>query len=67
MYPGDLYPFTRKPFFVIVDSDNSFAFQHIPQYFNQPLVILMSPQELPMKFQGNCICFSMNRMMSFKI
>ncbi|XP_034232212.1 protein SCAI [Thrips palmi] len=53
MYPGDLYPFTRKPFFVIVDSDNSFAFQHIPQYFNQPLVILMSPQELPMKFQDH--------------
>ncbi|KDR18298.1 Protein SCAI [Zootermopsis nevadensis] len=51
LYPGDLYPFTRKPFFIIVDSDNSFVFQHVPRYFGQPLVILMSPQDIPPAFQ----------------
>lgn len=53
LYPGDLYPFTRRPLFVIVDSDNSFVFQHIPRYFGQPLVTLMSPQDTPPAFQGN--------------
>lgn len=52
LYPGDLYPFTRRPLFVIVDSDNSFVFQHIPRYFGQPLVTLMSPQDTPPAFQG---------------
>lgn len=47
LYPGDLYPFTRKPLFVIVDSDNSFVFQQIPRYFGQPLMVLMSPQDVP--------------------
>lgn len=32
LYPGDLYPFTRRPMFIIIDSDNSFVFQHIPRY-----------------------------------
>lgn len=59
LYPGDLYPFTRRPLFVIVDSDNSFVFQHIPRYFGQPLVTLMSPQDTPPAFQGNlCILIS---------
>lgn len=31
LYPGDLYPFTRRPLFIIVDSDNSFVFQHVPR------------------------------------
>lgn len=52
LYPGDLYPFTRRPLFVIVDSDNSFVFQHIPRYFGQPLVTLMSPQDTPPAFHG---------------
>lgn len=30
-YPGDLYPFTRRPLFIIIDSDNSFVFQHVPR------------------------------------
>ena len=47
LYPGDLYPFTRKPLFVVVDSDNSFVFQQIPRYFGQPLMVLMSPQDTP--------------------
>ncbi|RWS28592.1 protein SCAI-like protein [Leptotrombidium deliense] len=50
LYPGDLYPFLRKPFFLIVDSDNSSAFQHIPRYFGQPFLILMSPEEAPPPF-----------------
>lgn len=32
LYPGDLYPFTRRPMFIIIDSDNSFVFQHIPRF-----------------------------------
>lgn len=52
LYPGDLYPFTRRPLFIIIDSDNSFVFQHIPRYFGQPLVVLMSPQDVPPSFQG---------------
>lgn len=38
--------------FIIIDSDNSFVFQHIPRYFGQPLVVLMSPQDVPPAFQG---------------
>ncbi|XP_049545809.1 protein SCAI isoform X1 [Anopheles darlingi] len=51
LYPGDLYPYTRRPLFIIIDSDNSFVFQHIPRYFGQPLVILMSPQDVPASYQ----------------
>lgn len=54
LYPGDLYPYTRRPLFIIIDSDNSFVFQHIPRYFGQPLVILMSPQDIPPSYQGLC-------------
>ncbi|XP_026761617.1 protein SCAI [Galleria mellonella] len=50
LHPGDLYPFTRRPLFIIIDSDNSYVFQHIPRHFGQPLVILMSPLELPSPF-----------------
>ncbi|XP_037079944.1 protein SCAI-like [Pollicipes pollicipes] len=50
-YPGDLQPFTRKPLFVIADSDNSVVFQNVPNYFGQTLVILMSPQYVPGPFQ----------------
>ncbi|XP_054289356.1 protein SCAI-like isoform X3 [Macrosteles quadrilineatus] len=53
LYPGDLYPFTRKPFFIIVDSDNSFVFQNIPRYFGQPMVVLMSPQDVPPNYQDH--------------
>ncbi|KAI5644827.1 protein SCAI domain-containing protein [Phthorimaea operculella] len=50
LHPGDLHPFTRRPMFIIIDSDNSYVFQHIPHHFGQPLVILMSPIELPPPF-----------------
>ncbi|GAB6024608.1 hypothetical protein CHUAL_009752 [Chamberlinius hualienensis] len=52
LYPGDLYPYTRKPIFLIVDSDNSQAFQLIPRYFGQPFVTLMSATEMPTGFHG---------------
>ena len=52
LYPGDLQPFTRRPAFVVVDSDNSTAFANIPRNFDQPLVVLMSPQEVPSSFRG---------------
>ncbi|KAJ0183623.1 hypothetical protein K1T71_000046 [Dendrolimus kikuchii] len=51
LFPGDLYPFTRRPLFIIIDSDNSYVFQYIPRLFAQPLVILMSPVELPTNYQ----------------
>lgn len=54
LYPGDLYPYTRRPLFIIIDSDNSFVFAHIPKYFGQPLVVLMSPQDVPQNFQSKC-------------
>lgn len=47
LYPLDLFPFLRKPFFLIVDSDNSHVFQHIPRHFGQPFLVLMSPEEVP--------------------
>jgi len=52
LYPGDLFPFTRRPTFLIVDSDNSLAFSSIPHHFDMPLVVLMSPQSVPSTFQG---------------
>jgi Protein SCAI len=58
LYPGDLYPYTRRPLFIIIDSDNSFVFAHIPKYFGQPLVILMSPQDVPSNFQGKGLYLS---------
>lgn len=52
LYPGDLQPFTRRPTFFVIDSDNSSAFANIPHHFDQPLVVLMSPQEVPTSFRG---------------
>lgn len=59
-HPGDLYPFTRRPLFVIIDSDNSYVFQNIPRHFGQPLVILMSPLELPHPMHGSIILYINN-------
>ncbi|GBO98709.1 Protein SCAI [Eumeta japonica] len=54
LYPGDLEPFTRRPLFLIVESNNSFVFQNIPRRFGQPLVIFMSPLDLPQPYQVLC-------------
>ncbi|XP_076359489.1 protein SCAI isoform X1 [Tachypleus tridentatus] len=49
-YPGDLFPFNRKPLFLILDSDNSHSYEHMPRYFGQPLIVLMSPENVPPNF-----------------
>lgn len=51
LHPGDLFVFLRKPFFLIVDSDNSHVFQQLPRLFGQPMLVLMSPEEAPPPFQ----------------
>ncbi|KAK7491648.1 hypothetical protein BaRGS_00017101 [Batillaria attramentaria] len=51
LHPGDLYPYTRKPLFLIVDSSNSSAFQNFPNLFGQPLVCLLSPEQVPGNMQ----------------
>lgn len=53
LHPGDLYPFTRKPMVLIVDSNNSYAFQHMPRHFGLPLLVLMSPIDYPAPFNDN--------------
>ncbi|KAI8345429.1 protein SCAI [Mortierella sp. GBAus27b] len=47
LHSGDLLPFTRKPMFLIVDSNNSVAFADMPRVFNHPFMSLMSPTEYP--------------------
>jgi len=53
LFPGDIFPFTRRPTFLVLDSDNSLAFSSIPHYFDMPLVVLMSPQDVPPTFQDH--------------
>lgn len=52
IFPGDLYPFLRKPLFLIVDSNHSIAFQNMPNLFGQPYLSLLSPIKLPTIFHG---------------
>ena len=52
IFPGDLYPFLRKPLFLIIDSNNSIVFQNMPNLFGQPFVSLLSPIKLPTVFHG---------------
>nr|CDS28597.2 protein scai [Hymenolepis microstoma] len=47
IHPGDLLAYTRKPLFLIIDSDNSSAFKNFQSIFSQPLVCLLSPNTLP--------------------
>ncbi|KAJ3305596.1 hypothetical protein HDV03_001241 [Kappamyces sp. JEL0829] len=47
LHPQDLVPFSRKPMFVIVDSNNSTAFNNFTKVFNQPFACFMSPVEYP--------------------
>nr|XP_039269653.1 protein SCAI-like [Styela clava] len=53
LHPGDLIPFTRKPLLIIIDSDNSRSFAEMPNYFGQPFICLMSPEELPAAMKDN--------------
>ncbi|KAJ3099341.1 hypothetical protein HDU97_003266 [Phlyctochytrium planicorne] len=47
LHSSDLLPFSRKPLFLIVDSNNSTAFKNFTKVFNQSILILMSPVEYP--------------------
>ncbi|KAG1462195.1 hypothetical protein G6F46_003884 [Rhizopus delemar] len=51
LHPADLAPFTRKPMFLIIDSDHSTGFKTMPNIFDQPLMCLMSPEEYPSSVQ----------------
>ncbi|KAI8378542.1 hypothetical protein BD560DRAFT_389678 [Blakeslea trispora] len=51
LHPADLIPFSRKPLFLIVDSDNSVEFKSMPNVFDQPVMCLMSPVEYPSSVQ----------------
>ncbi|MGH0121281.1 UNVERIFIED_CONTAM: hypothetical protein FKN15_073607 [Acipenser sinensis] len=51
LHPGDLYPFTRKPLFVVVDSSNSVAYKNFTNLFGQPVVCLLSPTVYPKNMQ----------------
>lgn len=51
LHPGDLFPFTRKPLFIIVDSSNSGAYKNFSNLFGQPLVCLLSPTVYPKSIQ----------------
>ncbi|EAL68180.1 UPF0682 family protein [Dictyostelium discoideum AX4] len=55
LYPMDLLPFCRKPFFLIVNSQSSDIFNELPT-FNQPFVSLLSPQSIPKKLVSNLKC-----------
>eukprot|EP01132_Coremiostelium_polycephalum_P003070 gene3070-3839_t len=52
LYPMDLIPFCRKPFFIIVDSQYNQIFKDIP-VFNQPFMSLLSPSQIPKKILNN--------------
>uniref|UniRef100_A0A3Q2P148 Suppressor of cancer cell invasion n=1 Tax=Fundulus heteroclitus TaxID=8078 RepID=A0A3Q2P148_FUNHE len=51
LHPGDLFAFTRKPLFIIVDSSNSAAYKNFSNLFGQPLVCLLSPTVYPKSVQ----------------
>ncbi|ESQ49743.1 hypothetical protein EUTSA_v10020333mg [Eutrema salsugineum] len=48
IYPSDLVPFTRKPLFIIIDSDNSTVFKNIcGAEKGEPAALLLSPSHTP--------------------
>jgi hypothetical protein len=55
LYTHDLVPFSRKPLFLIVDSNNSKSFQSFPNNFDAPFACLMSPTEYPSSIKSTII------------
>ncbi|XP_074308477.1 uncharacterized protein LOC141643289 [Silene latifolia] len=54
LYPGDLLPFTRRPLFLIIDSDNSHAFKVIHgAERGEPCALLLSPSRPSFKSPRN--------------
>ncbi|XP_010485701.1 PREDICTED: protein SCAI [Camelina sativa] len=48
IYPSDLVPFTRKPLFIIIDSDHSTVFKNIcGAEKGEPAALLLSPSHAP--------------------
>ena len=47
LYPGDFHSFTRKPLFLIVESNFGFPFLQTPHVFGEPFMCIISPQTLP--------------------
>ncbi|CAN8269840.1 unnamed protein product [Cochlearia groenlandica] len=48
IYPSDLVPFTRKPLFIIIDSDNSAVFKNIyGEEKGEPAAMFLSPSHTP--------------------
>ncbi|KAJ1664871.1 hypothetical protein IW140_003942 [Coemansia sp. RSA 1813] len=47
VHPADLVPYTRKPFFLIVESESAAEYKNMPNLFNQPLLCLLSPTAYP--------------------
>uniref|UniRef100_A0A1J3GWZ2 Protein SCAI n=1 Tax=Noccaea caerulescens TaxID=107243 RepID=A0A1J3GWZ2_NOCCA len=48
IYPSDLVPFTRKPLFLIIDSDHSTVFKNIcGAEKGEPAALLLSPSHTP--------------------
>ncbi|XP_024361146.1 uncharacterized protein [Physcomitrium patens] len=48
LYPSDILPFTRRPLFIVVDSDNSAVFETLSgNERGEPAVLLLSPSLQP--------------------
>lgn len=53
LYPGDLLPFTRRPLFLIIDSDSSHAFKVIHgAERGEPSALLLSPSRSSFKISS---------------
>ncbi|XP_065187744.1 protein SCAI-like isoform X1 [Sycon ciliatum] len=50
LYPSDLTVFTRKPLFLIIDSDQTSTFEAVKSPFHQPFVSLLAASRLPEDF-----------------
>ncbi|KAG6717482.1 hypothetical protein I3842_04G102200 [Carya illinoinensis] len=54
LYPGDIIPFTRRPLFLIIDSDNSHAFKVLHgAERGEPAALLLSPLRPAFKNPSN--------------
>ncbi|KAL2634676.1 hypothetical protein R1flu_006155 [Riccia fluitans] len=59
LYPGDLLPFTRRPLVLVIDSDNSPAFEVISgQERGEPTAMLLSPTLQPVEDRGSAVASS---------
>ncbi|KAJ2822439.1 hypothetical protein IWW50_004213 [Coemansia erecta] len=57
VHPADLVPFTRKPFFLLVESECSTAYRDMPNLFNQPMLSLLSPTAYPVHMSSGIYTF----------